>query len=140
MDLKLNGMTAPVTGGSEGIDTGIAFALAQESVDVALAATAKEIAAATGRKIVPIAADLRQDADAKNFVEQAATALGRIDIMIETSDSGPGAAPQFRSHRECHDVIRRPRARSAMPGAGRLPPDCHQEAASNTLRASTSMS
>ena len=60
MDLKLKGKTALVTGGSEGIGKGIALALAKEGVDVAicarrkepLEATAKEIAKATGRKIV----------------------------------------------------------------------------------------
>ena len=69
MDLKLKGKTALVTGGSEGIGKGIALALAKEGVDVAICArrieplekTAKEIAAATGRKIVAIAADLRKD-------------------------------------------------------------------------------
>ena len=78
MDLKLHGKMALVTGGSEGIGKGIALALAKEGVDVAmcarrkepLEAAAKEIARATGRKIVAIAADLRQDADAKAFIEQ----------------------------------------------------------------------
>ena len=78
MDLKLHGKTALVTGGSEGIGKGIALALAKEGVDVAmcarrkepLEAAAKEIAQATGRKIVAIPADLRQDADAKAFIEQ----------------------------------------------------------------------
>ena len=59
MDLKLQGKTALVTGGSEGIGKGIAWALAKEGVDVAicarrkepLEAAAKEIAQATGRKI-----------------------------------------------------------------------------------------
>ena len=72
MDLKLQGKTALVTGGSEGIGKGITFALAKEGVDVAicarrkepLEAAAKEIAKATGRKIVAIPADLRQDTDA----------------------------------------------------------------------------
>ena len=62
MDLKLQGKTALVTGGSEGIGKGITLALAKEGVDVAicarrkepLEAAAKEIAKATGRKIVPI--------------------------------------------------------------------------------------
>jgi NAD(P)-dependent dehydrogenase (short-subunit alcohol dehydrogenase family) len=98
MDLKLKGKTALVTGGSEGIGKGIALALAKEGVDVAicarrmepLEAAAKEIAAATGRKIVPITCDLRKDADAKNFIEAAAKALGRIDIMINNAGSAAG--------------------------------------------------
>ena len=73
MDLKLKGKTALVTGGSEGIGKGIALALAKEGVDVAicarrkepLEATAREIAKATGAKIVAIPADLCKDADAR---------------------------------------------------------------------------
>jgi NAD(P)-dependent dehydrogenase (short-subunit alcohol dehydrogenase family) len=98
MDLKLKGKTALVTGGSEGIGKGIALALANEGVDVAICArrkeplekTAKEIAAATGRKIVPIAADLRSDKDSKAFIESAHKALGRIDIMINNAGSAAG--------------------------------------------------
>ncbi len=98
MDLKLTGKTALVTGGSEGIGKGIAWALAKEGVDVAicarrmepLKATADEIAAATGRKIVPITADLTKDADCKSFIAQAHTAMGRIDLMINNAGSAPG--------------------------------------------------
>ena len=72
--------------------------LAKEGVDVAicarrkepLEATAKEIAKETGRKIVAIPADLRQDADAKNFIEQAHKALGRVDIMVNNAGSAAG--------------------------------------------------
>src|SRR5271165_2845157 len=98
MDLKLQGKTALVTGGSEGIGKGITLALAKEGVDVAicarrkepLEAAAKEIAKATGRKIVPIPADLRKDADAKAFIEQGHRALGRVDIMINNAGSAAG--------------------------------------------------
>ena len=98
MDLKLKGKTALVTGGSEGIGKGIARMLAKEGVDVAicarrqepLEATAAEIAKETGRKFVAIPADLRKDVDAKNFVEQGAKALGRIDIMVNNAGSAAG--------------------------------------------------
>jgi 3-oxoacyl-[acyl-carrier protein] reductase len=98
MELNLKGKTAFVTGGSEGIGKGIALGLAKEGVDVAicarrkepLEATAKEIAAATGRKIVPITADLRSNDEAKNFIEQAHKALGRCDIMVNNAGSAAG--------------------------------------------------
>ncbi len=98
MDLQLNGKTALVTGGSEGIGKGITLALAKEGVDVAICArrkdvldkTAAEIARATNRKIVAIPADLRKDADAKTFIEQAHKALGRVDIMINNAGSAAG--------------------------------------------------
>jgi len=98
MDLQLEGKTALVTGGSEGIGKGITLALAKEGVDVAICArrkdvlekTAADIAKQTNRKIVAIPADLRKDADAKNFIEQAHKALGRIDIMINNAGSAAG--------------------------------------------------
>jgi 3-oxoacyl-[acyl-carrier protein] reductase len=105
MDLKLTGKTALVTGGSEGIGKGIAIALANEGVDVAicarrkepLEATAAEIAKATNRKIVAIPADLTKDEDAKNFVEQGHKALGRIDIMVNNAGSAPGGVIEHLS-------------------------------------------
>ena len=98
MDLQLEGKTALVTGGSEGIGKGITLALAKEGVDVAICARRKdvlekaaaEIAKQTNRKIVAIPADLRKDADAKAFIEQAHDALGRIDIMINNAGSAAG--------------------------------------------------
>jgi NAD(P)-dependent dehydrogenase (short-subunit alcohol dehydrogenase family) len=105
MDLRLNGKTALVTGGSEGIGKGIALAFAKEGVDVAicarrreqLEATAQEIARATNRKIVPIVADLTKDDAAKNFVEQGHAAFGRIDIMVNNAGSAPGGVIEHLS-------------------------------------------
>jgi NAD(P)-dependent dehydrogenase (short-subunit alcohol dehydrogenase family) len=98
VDLNLKSKTALVTGGSEGIGKAIAMALAKEVVDVAicarrkepLEATAKEIAAATNRKVIAIPADLTKDDDAKNFVTKAKTDLGRIDILVNNAGSSPG--------------------------------------------------
>jgi 3-oxoacyl-[acyl-carrier protein] reductase len=105
MDLQLTGKTALVTGGSEGIGKGITLALAKEGVDVAICARRKdvlekaaaEIARVTNRKIVPIPADLRKDADAKNFIEQAANALGRVDIMVNNAGSAAGGVIEHLS-------------------------------------------
>ena len=105
MDLRLKGKTALVTGGSEGIGKAIAFGLAREGVYVAicgrradvLEATAKEIAEATGQKIIPIVTDLTKDEDAKNFVEKGHAALGRIDILINNAGSAPGGVIEHLS-------------------------------------------
>ena len=105
MDLKLNGKTALVTGGSEGIGKGIARALAQEGVDVVicarrkepLEAAAAEIAKETKRKIVAITCDLSKDADCRNFIEQGHKALGRIDIMVNNAGSSPGGVIEHLS-------------------------------------------
>jgi len=105
MDLKLNGKTALVTGGSAGIGKAIARALAGEGVDIAvcarrkepLEAAASEIARATNRKIVPILADLTRPPDAENFVRHAHSALGRIDILVNNAGSAPGGVIEFLS-------------------------------------------
>ena len=105
MDLKLNGKTALVTGGSEGIGKGIARALAQEGVDVVicarrkepLEAAAAEIAKETKRKIVAITCDLSKDADCRKFIEQGHKALGRIDIMVNNAGSSPGGVIEHLS-------------------------------------------
>src|SRR5712691_13121927 len=105
MDLQLEGKTALVTGGSEGIGKGIARALGKEGVDVAicarrkdvLEAAAAEIAKETNRKVVPIVADLTNDADAKNFVAQGHKALGRVDIMVNNAGSAPGGVIEHLS-------------------------------------------
>lgn len=105
MDLKLKGKTALVTGGSEGIGKAIAFGLAHEGVDVAicgrrvdmLEASAKEIEAASGRKVVAIPADLTKDDQAKNFVNAGHSALGRVDIMVNNAGSAPGGVLEHLS-------------------------------------------
>ena len=105
MDLKLEGKTALVTGGSEGIGKGIARALAKEGVDVAICARRKdvleraaaEIAKETNRTVIAIPADLTKDADAKNFIEQGHKALGRVDIMVNNAGSAPGGVIEHLS-------------------------------------------
>ena len=79
MDLGLQGKHAIVTGGSRGIGKAIARELAREGVDVAivartkadLEATARELAAQTNRRIVPIAADVTSKEQVDGMVAEA---------------------------------------------------------------------
>lgn len=105
MDLELAGKTAIVTGGSRGIGKAIARELANEGVDVALVArgaealqaAAAELAEATGRRIVPIVADSGNDASVAAMVEQAAAALGHLDILVNCAaqPGGQSAPPKL---------------------------------------------
>jgi NAD(P)-dependent dehydrogenase (short-subunit alcohol dehydrogenase family) len=99
MDLGLRGKHAIVTGGSLGIGKAIARELAREGVDVAivartkdqLEATARELAADTGRRVIPLAADVTSKAQVDAMVEQAAAQLGGLHILVN-SGSPPGGS------------------------------------------------
>jgi len=108
MDLQMTGKKAIVTGASAGIGKAITRALAKEGVDVAICArrkeplerTAAEIGQETGRKIVPITADLTKPGDAENFVKKAHEALGRIDILVNNAGSAPGGVLEHLSEED----------------------------------------
>ena len=99
MDLGLRGKHAIVTGGSLGIGKAIARELAREGVDVAivartkdqLEATARELAAETGRRILPLAADVTSKAQVDAMVDRAAAELGGLHILVN-SGSPPGGS------------------------------------------------
>ena len=108
MDLQLKGRTALVTGASQGIGRAITEVLAQEGVDVAICARHREpleaaataISQATGRRIVPITADLTEEADAAQFVARSVEALGRVDILVNNAGSAPGGVIETLSERD----------------------------------------
>ena len=99
MDLGLRGKHAIVTGGSLGIGKAIARELAREGVDVAivartkdqLEATARELGAETGQRVIPLAADVTSKAQVDAMVAQAAAQLGGLHILVN-SGSPPGGS------------------------------------------------
>ena len=103
MDLELKGKRALVTGGSRGIGKAVARALAREGADVALlardrqrlAATAAELSAAFGGRVVAVVADTGDDAQVERAVGEAAALLGgSIDILVNAAaEPGGYAAP-----------------------------------------------
>lgn len=101
MDLALHGKIAIVTGGSSGLGKASALALAGEGVDVAivarsperLQAAAAELAAATGRKIVPVVCDVTSGEGVVAAVRQAVEALGPIDILVNSAAQGSFSRP-----------------------------------------------
>ncbi len=101
VDLELAGKAAIVTGGSRGIGKAIARALAQEGVDVAIAArsqapleaAAAELAAETGRRVVPIVADTGRTSAVEVLVAAAVRELGGIDILVNNAARPGGGSP-----------------------------------------------
>lgn len=99
MDLGLNGKRAIVTGGSLGIGKAIARELAREGADVVIVArtrdalelAAKEIAGETGRRVIPIPADVTSRQQVDDMVAQAARQLGGLHILVN-SGSAPGGS------------------------------------------------
>ena len=97
MNLNLAGKSALVTGASLGIGKAIAMELAQEGVNLVinarnagrLAATAAEISAATGMRVVAEAGDMGLAADVLRVVERVRSEFGRIDILINNAGSSP---------------------------------------------------
>ena len=89
----LHGRVAIVTGGSKGLGEAMAAGLASAGASLVIVsrkaeeldATAKQLAADYGQRVVPIAADVSKPEDAKRVVEKALAEFGRIDILLNNA-------------------------------------------------------
>lgn len=96
MDFGLTGKVAVVAAASKGLGKACAFELAREGCAVTicardegpLRATAQEIAAATGARVVPVVADMRCAADITRCVDTARAELGE-PLVVVTNAGGP---------------------------------------------------
>jgi NAD(P)-dependent dehydrogenase (short-subunit alcohol dehydrogenase family) len=101
VELGLRGRSAVVTGASKGIGKAIARSLAAEGVNVALLArtsaaldiAAEEIARETQVRVLPIVADIRDDAAVKAAIEHAHRELGPLHILVNSA-GGPIKRPE----------------------------------------------
>lgn len=98
MDFGLKGRVAIVGASSRGLGKACALELARDGAAVvicareteALHATASEIRAVTGAEVLPIVADLTQDAQIRHLADEALRHYGRIDVLV-TNNGGPRA-------------------------------------------------
>jgi len=90
---KLVGRKALITGGDSGIGRAVAIAFAREGADVAIiyldedkdAQETAHYVAEAGRKAVLIPADIRQEANCQQIVEQTVAELGGLDILVNNA-------------------------------------------------------
>jgi NAD(P)-dependent dehydrogenase (short-subunit alcohol dehydrogenase family) len=89
-EYSLAGKVAFVTGAGRGIGTGIAQVLAEAGADVVVnsltetyvTGMAAGIARATGRRVVPLVADVTKSAEVDRAVSRILSELGGLDILV----------------------------------------------------------
>ena len=89
-EYDITGKTVFITGAGRGIGKGIAQVLAEAGADVAINAltpkyvegVATDIAAATGRRVVPVIADVTKADTVQRAVDQVLETFGRIDVLV----------------------------------------------------------
>ncbi len=109
MDLGLNGRKALVTAASRGIGLAIAQTFADEGCDVAICArgeggleSARKDLEGRGAKVFTQAVDVADGDAFKQFVVDAAEALGGLDIYV--SNASGGAGPGEKAWQASFDV------------------------------------
>lgn len=91
MDLRLQGRTAVVCGGSAGIGLGIAEALRDEGANLVLLARRPDVLAREAERLgaVPVAGDVSVAADLERLVHTTVDTFGGVDILINNSGGPP---------------------------------------------------
>jgi NAD(P)-dependent dehydrogenase (short-subunit alcohol dehydrogenase family) len=90
---KLEGKAAIITGGDSGIGRAVALAFAREGADVLISyldehSDAQEtvrIVEKEGRRCVPVAGDIGDEAHCRQIVERAMQEFGRLDILVNNA-------------------------------------------------------
>lgn len=90
---NLQGKSVIITGGARGVGRALAQAFAAAGADVVIgdlreaeaAATAKEIAAQTSRRVIAVGADVTRLEDARKLRDAAIAQLGKIDVLVNNA-------------------------------------------------------
>jgi 3-oxoacyl-[acyl-carrier protein] reductase len=93
MDIRLDGKSAVVTGGSEGLGLAMAQRFAASGADVAilartpetLTAAKQQIQAGAKGKVATVSADVSKVADIRRAYDQVMSDLGKIDILVNNA-------------------------------------------------------
>jgi len=90
---KLEGKAAVITGGDSGIGRAVALAFAREGADVLISyldehSDAEEtvrIVEKEGRRCIPVAGDIGNEAHCRQIVKRAVEEFGRLDILVNNA-------------------------------------------------------
>jgi NAD(P)-dependent dehydrogenase (short-subunit alcohol dehydrogenase family) len=90
---RLDGKVALITGGARGLGRTMATALAEVGADVAITgrtretceAAAREIAAATGRRVKAFVVDVTSLTDVERLASEVEAELGKVDVLINNA-------------------------------------------------------
>ena len=90
---KLQGKAAIITGGDSGIGRAVALAFAREGADVLISyldehSDAEEtvrIVEKEGRRCIPLAGDIGEEAHCQEIVERAVQEFGKIDVLVNNA-------------------------------------------------------
>ena len=90
---RLDGKVSVVTGCSSGIGPTLASGLAEAGSDLVicarrekqLKANAKEIARKTGKKVIPVVADVSLEEDTKRLMSESVDEFGRLDVLVNNA-------------------------------------------------------
>ncbi|MCZ9343356.1 SDR family oxidoreductase [Streptomyces sp. TRM76130] len=91
---RLDGRKAVITGGDSGIGRAVALAFAREGADVLFthldeekddAAETGRLVEDAGRRAIPVACDIREEAECRSLVDRAVDEFGRIDVLVNNA-------------------------------------------------------
>ncbi|PSH57596.1 MULTISPECIES: SDR family NAD(P)-dependent oxidoreductase [Phyllobacterium] len=98
MTVSLDGKIALVTGGGSGVGAAIALKLAEQGARVVISGRRQNVleeTAAKSERIVPIVADVTDEASSRSLFEQISADVGELDIAVANA----GAAESAPFHR-----------------------------------------
>ncbi len=115
--MRLDGLTAVVTGGSAGIGRGIALQLAEEGTDVAVADVREEPlmdfketptherVQEMGRESRFIEADVSDEVETEAMIETATEAFDGIDILVNNAGTNKEGTVEHQPYEEWREVF-----------------------------------
>ncbi len=111
----LQGKVVFVTGGGSGIGRGIVLKMMEHGADAVIVSrnaerlevAARELAAATGRRALPVVADVREPTQIEAAFDQAMQTFGRVDILVNNAAGNflaPAAALSYKGFATVHAI------------------------------------